>query len=164
MKYDKYTDILAVNDYQEYVFTSIGPKGAITKIIQFEPTQNGAIVNLAFGNKKEDGSIDDLARNDNKDSNKILATIASVLIIFFEAYPDKWVFVSGSTPERARLYRMAITLNYEELTTDFEIVGVLKENGNYFDTPFEKGVDCFAFLARPKKIKPALHRTTSVFK
>lgn len=33
-------------------------------------------------------------------------------------------FFSGSTPERTRLYRMAISLNIEELEADFGIFGV----------------------------------------
>lgn len=151
MKHERYTDLLVTNDYLEYEFTSIGPKGDISKIIQFTPTQNEAIINLAFGNKKDDGSIDDLARDDNKDRNKILATVVSVLTIFFEVYPEKWVFFAGSTPERTRLYRMAITLNYEELIVDFEIVGLLRDMDSFLDVPFEKGIDYFAFLVRPKK-------------
>lgn len=151
MKHEKYADLLVTNDYREFEFTSIGPKGAIPKIIQLTPTEDETIMNLAFGNKKEDGSIDDLARDDNKDRNKILATVVSALVIFFEAYPEKWVFFAGSTPERTRLYRMVITLNYEELSADFEIVGLLRAMDTFLDVPFEKGVDYFGFLVRPKK-------------
>jgi len=151
MKHEKYTDLIVTSDYLEYEFTSNGPNGEILKIIQFTPTQDEAIINLAFGNKKDDGSIDDLARDDNKDRNKILATVVSVLFIFFEEYPDKWVFFAGSTPERTRLYRMAITLNYEELIIDFEIVGLLKGVNAILDVPFKKGIDFLGFLVRPKK-------------
>ncbi|AXY73494.1 hypothetical protein D3H65_05660 [Paraflavitalea soli] len=152
MKYEKYTDLIIANNNLVYEFTSIGPKGAISKIVQFTLTEDEAIVNLAFGNKKEDGSIDDLARNDNKDMNKILATVVSILKIFFEAYPDKWIFFAGSTPERTRLYRMAITLNYEELIVEYEIVEVLSEGGDFLDVIFEKGRDYVAFLVRKKLI------------
>lgn len=150
MKFDKSSGILAVNGCQQYEFTSTGPKGTIAKLIQFEPTLNDTIVNLSFGNKREDGSIDDLARNDNKDK-KILDVIASVLIHFFEVHPDKWVFFAGSTPQRTRLYRIAFTHTFKELATGFEIMGVVSERGNYFDAPIEKGVDYPAFLVRPKK-------------
>jgi hypothetical protein len=92
MKHEKYTDLLVTNDYLEYEFISIGPQGAIPKIIQFTPTLNETIINLAFGNKKNDGNIDDLARDNNKDRNKILATVVSVLKIFFEAYGEMGIF------------------------------------------------------------------------
>jgi hypothetical protein len=150
MKYEKYTDLLITKDYLEYEFDSIGPKGQIPKIIQFTPTHDESIVNLAFGNKKEDGSIDDQARDDNKDRNKILATVASVVNVFCRVYPQKWILFTGSTPERTRLYRMAITLNYEELDVDFEIVGLLRDMDAYIDVPFEKGVNYFGFLVRLK--------------
>lgn len=151
MKQGRYENLSISDNYQEYEFTSVGPKGVILKIIQFTPTQNPLIVNLAFGNKKEDGSIDDLTRNDNKDRNKILVTVFSALTIFFQTYPDKWVFFAGSTPERTRLYRMAITLNYDELEAEFEILGVLRDRNRYLDAPFKKGTDYFGFLIKKKK-------------
>ena len=92
-----------------------------------------------------------LEENGNKDKNSILNAIASALISFFEAHPDKWVFFAGSTPQRTRLYRIAITYTFKELATGFEIMGVVSERGNYFDTPFEKGVNYPAFLVRPRK-------------
>jgi hypothetical protein len=58
MKYDKYNELFVSSDYLEYEFTSVGPKGAIPKIIQLIPTDE-AIFNLVLGNKKHDGSIDD---------------------------------------------------------------------------------------------------------
>lgn len=151
MKYEKYTELLVTKDYLEYEFTSIGPKGSIPKIIQFTTSQDEAIFNLAFGNKKDDGSIDDLARVNNKDRDKILATVTMVLKIFFDKYPDKWVFFTGSTPERTRLYRMAITLNLKELSTDFKIVGALTDKSTFREGSFQKGINYFGFYVQNKK-------------
>lgn len=152
MKYEKYTELLVTSDYLEYEFASIGPKGTVVKFIQFTNTEDKKIVNLAFGNKKADGSIDDMARDDNKDRNKILATVVTVLKIFFDKYPNKCVYLTGSTSSRTRLYRMAITLNMEELSSDFEIVGTLSDNDVYNNVPFKKGVNYFGFLVRPKNL------------
>ena len=152
MNHDRYIDLQVTNDYLEYEFMSIGPKGAISKVIQFTPTRDETIFNLALGNKKKDGGIDDMARDDNKDRDKILATVVSVLRIFFAAYPEKWIFFTGSSPERTRLYRMAITLNYETLSTDFEIVGLLRDMDAFLDVPFERGIDYFGFLVRLKNV------------
>jgi hypothetical protein len=151
MKYERYTELLVTNDYLEYEFNSVGPKGSIRKLIQFTETPDELLVNLAFGNKKADGSIDDLARDNNKDRNKILATVVTVLKFFFEKYPYKCVFFTGSSPERTRLYRMAITLNLEELSTDFEIVGTLTNEDIHENAPFKKGINYFGFLVRAKK-------------
>lgn len=38
--------------------------------------------NLAFGNTLEDGSLDDLVKNDNRDRNKILATVIFTVNLF----------------------------------------------------------------------------------
>jgi hypothetical protein len=73
------------------------------------------------------------------------------LKIFFDKYPGKWVYFTGSSPERTRLYRMAITLNLEELSIEFEIVGTFTEKHRYNNVPFEKGVNFFGFLVRAKK-------------
>jgi hypothetical protein len=150
MKYERYTELLVTSDYLVYEFVSIGPKGAIPKIIQFT-TIGEEIFNLAFGNKKADGDIDDLARDGNMDRDKILATVVAALNIFFDRYPDKWVFFKGSTPGRTRLYRMAITLNLEELSTDFEIIGALTEKSTFRDGDFQKGIDYYGFFVQSKR-------------
>ncbi|OQP65063.1 DUF6934 family protein [Niastella populi] len=153
MKYEMYTELLVTSDYLVYEFASVGPKGTIPKIIQFSSYKDDkSIYNLAFGTKKYDGSLDDLARDNNNDRNKILATVVSVLRVFFDKYPDKWVYFTGSSPERTRLYRMAITLNLEELILDFEIVGTHNEEYTINKEPFEKGVNYFGFLVRPKNL------------
>jgi hypothetical protein len=66
-------------------------------------------------------------------------------------YPNKCVYFTGSSPERTRLYRMAITLNLNELSSDFEIVGQIADNNTFRDVPFEKGVNYFGFVVRAKK-------------
>jgi hypothetical protein len=150
MKYEKYTELFVTSDYLEYEFKSLGPKGTIHKIIQFTEAKFAAVYNMAFGNKLVDGSIDDLAIDNNKDRNKILATVVTILKIFFDHYPNQQVYFTGSTPARTRLYRMAITLNLEELNSDFEIVGTLSDSDIPNNAPFTKGVNYFGFLIRSK--------------
>lgn len=145
-----YKELLVSSDFLVYEFNSTGPKGYIPKVIEFTPSEDEDIFNLGFGTKKEDGGIDDLARDNNDDRNKILATIVFSLRVFFDHYPDKWVYFTGSTRERTRLYRMAITNNIEELSVDFEIAGTFTEKHRYNNVPFEKGVNYFGFLVRRK--------------
>src|SRR5690349_13274818 len=109
MKYEMYKELLVSSDFLVYEFNSTGPKGIIPKIIKFSPYEDEDIYNLAFGTKKEDGSLDDLARDNNNDRDKILATIVFALRVFFDKYPNNYVYFTGSTRERTRLYRMAIT-------------------------------------------------------
>ena len=151
MQYERYDNVIAASDALKFQFESVGPKGRITKIVQFEQTQAKDIYNLAFGNLNNDGSIDDETRNDNKDRNKILATVATIIYEFSSRYPEKSVFFCGSTPERTRLYRMALTVNLAELTKDFYIYGVLKGIDTFEKVTFRKGIDYFGFIVKRKK-------------
>jgi len=128
-QYNRYSSLDISTNATVFEFTSSGPKGEIRKIIQFTATKAHRVFNLAFGNIREDGSIDDVTTNDNKDRDKILATIASVVVEFTERYPDRYVFFTGSSAERTRLYRMALTINYEELSETFQIWGLRETDG-----------------------------------
>lgn len=79
MKYEKYTNLNISEDLMETIFISQGPKGEIKKIIQFIETGSPGMYNLSFGNLLPDGNVDDFSKNDNKDRNKILATVAVVV-------------------------------------------------------------------------------------
>lgn len=104
MNYEKYESISGSSDSLEFEFISEGPNGKFKKIVQFSQTNNPDIYNLGFGDKLENGEIDDQIRNNNQDRNKILATIATIVYEFTSKYPSKMVFFSGSTTERTRLY------------------------------------------------------------
>lgn len=150
MRYEKYENATVSSDFLEFEFISVGPKGNIHKAIQFQSIDASGIYNLAFGNQKPDGTLDDLAVDDNKDRNKILATVVYAVGLFCEKYPEAWVYFSGSTLQRTRLYRMAISLNYEELSNDFEILGIVEDMRGFVNIPFQKGIDYFGFLIRGK--------------
>ncbi len=137
-----------MSDYFEtYDFISTGTKGDISKRVRFEFIGGPDIYNLAFGDLGENGDIDDYSISDNKDMAKVLATIVSIVKLFFDKYPDRTIIFRGSTIERTRLYRMAIGNNLEELGQMFVVYGVQKNGGVDF---FVKNKDYIAFLARKK--------------
>lgn len=152
MRYERYENIAVSPDKLEFQFISEGPKGKIAKIIQFTQTMDDDIYNLAFGNLTCDGLIDDKTINDNKDRNKILATVAGAVYEFSGLYTDKYIFFCGSTPERTRMYRMALTINLEELNKDFLIYGVIRKPDTFESVLFEKGIDYFGFMIKRKKL------------
>lgn len=152
MNYEKYENITTSPDKLEFQFVSAGPKGSIIKIIQFTQTLHDDIYNLAFGNLKHDGSIDDETTNDNGDRNKILATVAGAVYEFTSHYPDKFIFFCGTTPQRTRLYRMALTINIVLLMNDFKIYGILKGIDTFERVVFQKGVDYYGFMVKRKKM------------
>jgi hypothetical protein len=102
---------------------------------------------LGFGDLDANGEINDVVVTDNRDSEKVLATVALTLIKFFEIYPDKSVFITGSTAARTRLYRMGITKNLEELQNDFYLFGLIGKDWYLF----KKGLEYRAFIVQKKK-------------
>nr|WP_157963329.1 hypothetical protein [Algoriphagus litoralis] len=60
------------------------------------------------------------------------------------------VFFTGSTTERTRLYRMALSLNFDELRNDFEIFGVNFTENQSTVEPFEKGKQYDGFIIKRK--------------
>ena len=152
MEWEKYDQFRVSRDSLEFIFESVGPKGIITMIVQFKPTDDPEIYNLAFGNVLSDGKMDDHTRNGNKDRNKIMATVADMVYEFTAKYPDKYVFFKGSTPGRTRLYRMALSLNFSLLSIDLEIYGVVPEEDSYGMEPFRKNEEYYGFVVKRKRV------------
>jgi hypothetical protein len=141
---------LVSSDSLEFTFLSNGPKGKIKIVVQFNATENPTIYNLAFGNLLSNGDVDDTIKNDNKDRNKVLATVAAAAYEFTSKYPEKLIFFTGSTPERTRLYRMALTNNFDLLNLDFEIFGVVVQAESYYVEKLLKGKVYFGFMVKRK--------------
>ncbi|WP_411835944.1 DUF6934 family protein [Myroides odoratimimus] len=111
-----------------YEFTSIGKNQAIKKLIIFTPVEGEyKVYNLSFGDRTNyDGDllrINDRIVSNNGDMNKVLATIFRAVLKFTEGKDFYKIYFTGSTPSRTRLYRMAISNNYAELSKHFSIYG-----------------------------------------
>ena len=132
-----------------YEFISEGPKGQIKKMVQYTETGTENVYNLAFGDyDDETNSINDLSITNNGDSLKVLATVASTVYAFTDKYTNAWIFATGSTAVRTRLYRMGITNNIEEIKSDFEVYGLTTETNVWEE--FIIGEDYEAFLITKK--------------
>lgn len=124
MKLPRY-ELKAEKSLMVFEFTSEGLKGQIPKLIKFSETALNGFYNLAFGDKNiETGEIDDKVISNNGDSEQVLATIVSAVYAFTELHNDAWVYATGSTKARTRLYRMGITKYYEEAKQDFQVYGL----------------------------------------
>ena len=129
MKKDKY-HYKSEGLFEYFEFYSEGPKGIIKKVVEFQPTIQKNVYNLAFGDYDEKAkSIDDLKVTNNGDSLKVLATVASTVYAFIEKHPKAIVVATGSTAVRTRLYRMGITNNLLEISEDFVIFGFKIQDG-----------------------------------
>jgi hypothetical protein len=130
-----------------FEFISTGTNGKITKIIQFSKTNIEDVYNLAFGDKDVlTGKIDDTVVSNNGDSDKVLATITDAVLAFTDKYPNAFVYATGSTKARTRLYRMGISKFINEIKKDFEVYGETEHEWQ----EFKRNNDYAGFLLKRK--------------
>jgi hypothetical protein len=135
--------------YTTYEFISDGPKGQIEKLVKYTETGVKDFYNLGFGDKiGNTDDFNDTVISNNNDSMKVLATVASTIYMFTNAYPESKVFVTGSTPSRIRLYRISISSYLEDIEKDFSIFGYLNKEWMIF----EKNQDYQAFLITRREL------------
>ena len=147
MKFDRY-ELKADDQLTTFDFLSEGSKGKIEKIVQFSKVNQNNLYNLAFGDRNYlTGEIDDKVVTDNGDSEKILATVVAAVYAFCDKVPQAWIYATGSTAARTRLYRMGINKYYDIVESDFEIFGQTQSEWERF----EKGKDYQAFVVQRKK-------------
>lgn len=146
MKLPRY-ELIAEKSLMVFEFNSEGPKGQIPKLIKFSETTLKGFYNLAFGDKDmKTGDIDDKTVSNNGDSERVLATVVSAVFAFTDLNKEAWVYATGSTKSRTRLYRMGIAKYYDEVKQDFHIFGML--DGEWQE--FEKETDYTAFVVKRK--------------
>lgn len=136
------------NQMMTFEFESEGIFGSVAKLVVYQPTNLKGVYNLAFGDKiAGTHQINDKIITDNGDRDKVLATVAATVYAFTDKYPDSWVYLTGSTKSRTRLYRMGIAKFFDELNLDFEVYGQLNDSWEKFrpDMRFE------GFLVRRKQ-------------
>ena len=146
MKLDRY-EFKSGQNFSTFEFLSEGKRGKIVKIIQFSPMNYEGLYNLAFGDKNSlTGELNDGAITDNGDSEKVLATVVASIYTFSEKYKGSWIYATGSTKTRTRLYRMGINKYFEMALTDFEIMGEWQGEWEVY----VKGTDYNAFAVSRK--------------
>jgi hypothetical protein len=146
MNLNKYQ--LFTSDFIDYEFYSEGPKGSIKKIVTFTKAQDNPIIyNLAFGDADlNTGFINDEIITDNKDTLKVLATVASTIYSFCDKFGNHFIYARGSTPARTRLYQMEILKQLDEIRLYFNLYGV--NDGIAY--PFQKNINYDGFLIKRK--------------
>jgi hypothetical protein len=133
-----------------FSFISEGRKGKILKKVRYTKVKGYKnLYNLAFGDvKNKSGGIDDRVVTDNQDREKILATVACTVTLFINRHPKAFIVFRGSTEVRNRLYQMAISKYFDELSETFDIKGAIDKKW----LPYEKNINYSAFLISLKKL------------
>lgn len=152
MNLEKYPYVKA-NVSAQFEFKSIGPNGAIRKMVTYEMVgtlEDGIpLFNLGFGDYKEvEQSYSDLTISNNEDKLKVLATVATTVLDFTEPYEKIAIHAVGSTPSRTRLYQMGLNAYRQEIESHFKILGY-KDNSWQ---KFRSNVNYEAFLVVKNKL------------
>lgn len=84
--------------------------------------------------------------NHNDDSEKVLATVVASMYAFCDKFPETWIYATGNTAARTRLYRMGINKYFDIVEEDFEICGLTKSEWERFIS----GNDYQAFVIQKK--------------
>lgn len=150
MKYESYGYLRSSESKNRFRFTTYGPRGKFDMMVKFEETIIPDVMNLSFGIAISNESVNDIARIDNDDRNKILATVAKTIYEFSKLHPEKAIFFTGSTPARTRLYRIALTVHLGELLKDFEVFGVYLFDSSIYYEKFEKQMPYTGFAVKRK--------------
>lgn len=149
MNIEKYSHVSKSN-HQAFEFISIGPKGLIKKVVTFRKIEEWGedIYNLSFGDLDEHKQkINDQITSDNGDREKVLATVAAIVLEFSGYFPEKHICFEGSTYARTRLYQMKISHYYSEIYKLYDIYGF--REGTWQE--FKSGRNFEAFLISRKK-------------
>jgi hypothetical protein len=133
---------------QAYQFTSVGSNGLIEKIVQSTKINDDPLVyNLALGDYNSvAGKIDDEVVSNNKDTEMVFATIASIVVDFCNSHQAASIFVEGNTAVKARLYQIMISKHLTEIEMDFLVYGFVNETTVEF---FIKNKPYRAILVKP---------------
>lgn len=140
-------ELRAGRTFTTFEFVSEGRNGRIIKVVQFQRMDYPNVYNLVFGDKNStEGYIDDLAVTDNGDSEKVLATVVAAIYLFADQHPGSWIYATGSTDARTRLYRMGINKYFDSVQNDFNVMGEHESEWEWY----EKGKDYQAFAVQKK--------------
>jgi len=118
-----------------YKFISTGPKGSIVKGIQFSLIEYSEfpVFNLALGDlDNETGKLNDSVRSDNKDRDKIFATIGAAVLDFCNRYKGVAIFAEGNTPAKQMVYRIQIASHLAAVNEYFTIYGFIDDHWEVF--------------------------------
>ena len=79
-----------------------------------------------------DGTVSDLSVSNNQDMPKVLATVFTSILYFFENKPHARIFIQGSTKVRTRLYQIAIVKYLDKIEQKFRLLGFINEDVEVF--------------------------------
>jgi hypothetical protein len=136
---NKYYPFVGASNNTLYYFQSEGKQGKVIKVVQFA-LDNDSFWNLGFGDLQE-GIVNDTVLTNNHDVAKVLGTIAKIIYMFFEQYPDEIVVIKPVDARRKQLYNTVFQRHFKDINDNFEILGIFGYKIEAYST--DKNYDSF---------------------
>lgn len=136
--------------FSEFVFgfACEGPRGKILKLLTDTRLRDSSNYNLVFGGHRHfEDDFPDRARSNNNRFDKLLSTVAYIVLHFLKHSWGALVVATGSTPNRTRPSQMAISRHGEEIVAEFDVFGL--KVGEW--QPLDSRV---AYIAFGAKVRP----------
>ena len=92
--------------------------------------------------------MDDTSISNNQDTEKVLASVAQIIIYFSDRHPETFIGIEANTEARLRLYKMKINKYLNEIETYFELFG-MTDDSNLI--PYTPDIKCLGFVGRKKE-------------
>ena len=121
MHLEEYTAVKGDSDFS-YEFYSEGPEGRIKELARFTPLTGygNDYYNLYLGDWLEaEDRLSGTVVSNNMDREKVLTTVAAIVVDFTASIPHAVIFAEGNTPSRNRLYQMGISANWQVINEIF---------------------------------------------
>ena len=130
--------------YKEYIFFSEGPKGRIRKVVCFVLFNHmPPSYSLILGDWNNEGHcIEHRVVINNRDTEKVLATVWAIIVEFTDIFGDVVINIEGNSDARKRLYQMCMNKFFHEIEKIFHVYGVI---GDQYEA-FQKNVQYEALL------------------
>jgi hypothetical protein len=148
MQYEPYTEMEVMPDLSLFRFVSAGPAGLITKEIRFAGLPDSGMYSVHLGDIRQNGDFDPSAVSNTGDRNRVLATVILAIELYTERYPGRSILIGGFDRQRARLFRLAIGVNFKKISQVFTILEVCE--GRYL--PFSPDTNSTIFHLRRRKL------------
>ncbi|RYC68308.1 MULTISPECIES: DUF6934 family protein [Spirosoma] len=116
-------------DRQTFAFLSVSPARIIAKQVLYDPIDE-QVVNLALVDVMPDGRLADDVVSDNQDMPTVIATVVRTMFLFWDAYPEKLIYIQGRDTARTRFYRILISRELDRAQELFWIYGK-RPDGQY---------------------------------
>ena len=127
---NEYYRFIDAENYTVFYFASEGTQGTVLKVVLFTLGEDNRW-NLGFGDLRN-GEIDDSIITNNHDIVKVMGTIAKIVYLFFEKYPDATIAIRPVDEKRKRLYNSIFQRHLSEMKLVFEIIGFVGEESEVY--------------------------------